>query len=221
MAVVMPSVKDRLLDLLVSGEYRGGQWLRESNLATALGVSRTPIRDALRELATVGVVDLVPHRGARIRHYSISDVEEVYRARAVVEPAAVASAVPQLRRQDIERLNDLNAQMAALPVDDGPPAEAAARGELSRLNNAFHQVFLDAAANRPLAAAAMHLRTPLLVAKVFVSYSPTALERSIMHHQELAIAASVQDADWAAAIMRAHILAGLQGHRDSAAAESP
>ncbi|OSM44486.1 GntR family transcriptional regulator [Nesterenkonia sp. PF2B19] len=58
----MATLADDLLGLIASGEYSGGQWLREGVLAERLGVSRTPVRDALRELAALSVVELVPHR---------------------------------------------------------------------------------------------------------------------------------------------------------------
>lgn len=208
----MSALKDRILQMIVSGEFTGGQWLRESALAERLGVSRTPVRDALRELSALGVLDLVPHRGAKIREHSYADIEQIYRARAVVEPAVVASAVPHLSEPEIGQLKQLASHMRALQETEGGPSPEA-RAELSRLNNEFHQVFIDAAENRPLALSALHLRTPLLVARVFISYSTEALERSLMHHDELIIAAEAGDAGWAEAIMRAHILAGFQGHR--------
>lgn len=208
----MSTLKDRILQMIVSGEFTGGQWLRESALAQRLGVSRTPVRDALRELSALGVLDLVPHRGAKIREHTYADIEQIYRARAVVEPAVVASAVPVLGAEERETLRGIASRMHALHDAGGDPSPRT-RAELSRLNNEFHQVFIDAAENQPLALAAEHLRTPLLVARVFVSYSARALERSLMHHDELIIAAEAGDADWAEAIMRAHILAGFQGHR--------
>lgn len=208
----MNALKDRILQMIVSGEFTGGQWLRESALAEKLGVSRTPVRDALRELSALGVLDLVPHRGAKVREHSYADIEQIYRSRAVIEPAVVASAVPQLVKPELARLRRIAARMRTLQEADGAPSPQT-RAELSRLNNDFHQVFIDSAENRPLALAAEHLRTPLLVARVFVSYSAQALERSLMHHDELIIAAEAGDADWAEAIMRAHILAGFQGHR--------
>lgn len=203
----MPTLADDILGLIAAGEFSGGQWLREGVLAERLGVSRTPVRDALRELSGLGVLDLVPHRGARIRDHSFTDIEQIYRARARVEPAVVADAVPRLRREHLERLRTVNATMHSLARD---PSR---RPELSRLNNEFHQVFLDAAGNRPLAASARHLITPLLVAHVFAAYSREALSRSLGHHEELILAAEAGDADWAEAIMTAHILSGLHGHR--------
>ncbi|GAA1178713.1 GntR family transcriptional regulator [Nesterenkonia xinjiangensis] len=208
----MAPLSDDVLGLIAVGEYTGGQWLREGALAERLGVSRTPVRDALRELAALGVLDLVPHRGARIREYAFADIEQIYHARARVEPAVVADAVPRLREDHLERLRQLSDRMHAMAHD------SSRRPELSRLNNEFHRVFLDAADNRALASSALHLVTPLLVAHVFAAYSEEALARSLMHHDELILAAQSGDARWAEAIMTSHILSGLHGHRAAHAA---
>lgn len=203
----MAALTDDVLGLIAVGEYTGGQWLREGVLAERLGVSRTPVRDALRELAALGVLDLVPHRGARIRQHTFADIEQIYRARARVEPAVVADAVPRLTDEHLQHLRRLSDRMHTLAHD---PSR---RPELSRLNNEFHRVFLDAAGNRALATSALHLVTPLLVAHVFAAYSGEALARSLMHHDELILAAQTGDAAWAEAIMTSHILSGLHGHR--------
>lgn len=203
----MSALTDEVLGLIASGEFTHGQWLRESVLADRLGVSRTPVRDALRELSALGVLDLIPHRGARIRDYTFTDIDHIYRARAHVEPAVVASAVPQLQEVHIDRLRRLSGRMHELARDPD------ARAELARLNNDFHRVFIDAASNRALADSALHLVTPLLVAHVFMAYTGEALTRSLMHHDELVLAAEAGDPAWAEAIMTSHILSGLHGHR--------
>src|SRR5690242_8818642 len=75
-----------------SGAVEPGAWLRESALAAALGLSRTPVREALRMLAAEGAVELVHNRGARVVQWSAADIDEVYRLRALLEGHAAALA---------------------------------------------------------------------------------------------------------------------------------
>lgn len=205
----MSELKDRIFDLIANGEFTGGHWLREETLAKRLGVSRTPVRGGLKELASSGVVKIVPNRGAQVVEYSETDIEEIYLARAHIEPDVVASAIPQLTESEIDDLRQLARHMEALT------GSSENRTEISRYNNEFHLTFIDAAANQALARAARDLLTPLLVARNFLAYSESVLDRSMRHHEELVLAAETRNPQWAHAVMRAHILSGLHGFRQS------
>src|SRR5260370_19142473 len=74
-------VIDRLRDMIIQGDLRAGEWLRQERLARELGVSHTPIREALKQLEVEGLVEHVPYRGVRVIEVSINDVEDIYTIR--------------------------------------------------------------------------------------------------------------------------------------------
>ncbi|WP_161958465.1 GntR family transcriptional regulator [Ornithinimicrobium cavernae] len=191
-----------VLALIVTGEASEGTWLRETTLAEQIGVSRTPVRQALNRLAAEGAVELRPHRGAQVASFSPEEMASLYDLRARFEPLAARLAVERLSAQDVEELVGLAAQMEAL-VGAGEPDPA----ELARLNDQFHAVFIREAGNRHLTLAIQTVTRPVFVARTFQTYSRHALERSMRHHAELVDAARLRDGEWAEAIMRAHILA--------------
>jgi DNA-binding GntR family transcriptional regulator len=183
------------------GELNPGVRLRESFLADALGVSRTPVREALRRLSAEGMVEMLPNRGAFLIGLSQQDLNALFELRARMEPYAVQLAVPLLTAAELDRMqvlvNEMNMAAAVSDFD-----------LLGRLNNEFHAMFLTRSGNRLLAGAVSSVIRPSIVRRVFHQYSPRALARSMAHHQEIVEAARAGDADWAEAVMRAHILAG-------------
>lgn len=191
-----------VLQMILDGEAPVGSWLREQTLAEQIGVSRTPVRQALNRLAAEGAIELVPNRGAQVVSFSDEDVEALFDLRARFEPLAVRLAVPQLTEERIAELADLATRMEALL--DRRPLDT---HQMSRLNNAFHGIFLAEAGNRHLTAAMQAVVRPALVTLTFQKYSERALRLSMHHHAELVEAARARDPEWAEAVMRAHILA--------------
>lgn len=193
--------------MILSGEVVEGDWLREVALAEQIGVSRTPIREALSRLAAEGAVVMHPRRGAQLVSLSDEEMESLFDLRVRFEPLAAKLAVPRLAAEEIAELVTLSEQMEEL-LDATPPDWQ----EMTRLNNEFHAVFIRHAGNRHLSLAIQTVIRPVVVARTFQTYSPHALERSMRHHAELIDAARAGDGDWAEAVMRAHILAARHAH---------
>lgn len=197
----------RLRTIIAAGELPSGAWLREAALAERLGVSRTPIREALSRLAAEGLVEISRNKGAQIVSFTPEDVVALYDLRAGFEPHAVLLAVPRLTDADLERLDSLSKRM-----EDS--VRSGRIEPLNSLNTEFHGVFLERCGNRHFGIALQAAMRPAVVAHTFRTYSPEALQRSMMHHAELVAAAVSRDGEWAEAIMRQHILAA----RNAAAA---
>lgn len=191
-----------VLSMILAGAVAEGEWLREVTLAEQLGVSRTPVREALKRLSAEGAVDLHPRRGAQVISLTEDETASLFELRARFEPLAVRLAVPRLSAEQLDALADLGDRMESLREAARPDW-----AEMSRLNNEFHAVFIRHSGNRHLSLAIQTVIRPVLVARTFQTYTPQALERSMRHHAELVDAARVGDADWAEAVMRAHILA--------------
>lgn len=199
-----------LLKMIVEGHIQPGDWIREADIASQLGVSRTPVRDALRELIGTGVLAMEPNRGVRVRSYTNEQIEEIYRSRALVEPYVIAASIPHITSEDIDRLKTMSATMRELSTD---PER---RTHVSELNRAFHRYFFEKVPDHPLSPTAQNLMIPIIVSRIIVAYEPRAVSVSMDHHDELIMAAEIQDPEWAASIMRTHILSGLNNYKRAA-----
>lgn len=187
-------------ELIASGELAPGSWLREKSLADRIGVSRTPVREALKRLAAEGMVEISRNKGAQVVSFTSDDLASLYDMRAVFESHAALLAVPRMTDDDVNALSDLAAAMEER-------VRSGKLGDLGILNSAFHEVIVERCGNRHFTSALHTFMRPGVVAHTFRNYSPEALNRSMHHHAELVIAARARDGEWAEAIMRAHILA--------------
>jgi DNA-binding GntR family transcriptional regulator len=114
------AVADWLAERIISGEEPPGARLAEVKLAELAGVSRSPVREALRLLAAEGLVELVPRIGALVAEVSLDDVRELYACRMLLEPVAAGLAVAALRPEDVLELETIRRAMeAAVEDDDG------------------------------------------------------------------------------------------------------
>lgn len=131
-------VAHRIREAILKGYFKPGQRLDQTELAERLGVSRSPVRDALRRLAAEGLVTMHPHRGAMVAELSPEELEEIYLIRRVLEGLAARQAVPNLTDEDLEALQGILRCM-----DETVDAE-----EWIELNYRFHHTIYRAA-NRP------------------------------------------------------------------------
>ena len=143
-SVLADQVKERLLEGILSGHYPPDSRIVETQVARELGTSQAPVREALRGLEALGVVEIAPFRGARVRRPSRREILEAYAVRFALEGLAARLAVPLMTDADIAELGACFDEMeAAAAVDDGPRvAEADAR---------FHGRIVELADNATLA----------------------------------------------------------------------
>ena len=142
-SVLADQVKERLLDGILAGRYAPDSRIVETQLARELGTSQAPVREALRGLAALGVVEITPFRGARVRRPTRRDLLEAYAVRSVLEGLGARLAVPHLTDSDLDELGGHVAEMQA----------AARRGDGHRVAEAdarFHGRIVELAANATL-----------------------------------------------------------------------
>lgn len=192
---------EAVCDGIADGTLVPGEWLRESSLGAALGLSRTPVREALRVLAAEGLVELVHNRGARVVRWDAEDVDETYRLRALLEGEAAGLAA---RRAPAEALAVLERAQAryerSIEADDAAVERAAC-------NDAFHAAVLTAAGSARLSSLLAVITQAPLVARALREYSEDDLRRSVLAHRDILTAVRERDEDLAVSAMRAHILA--------------
>lgn len=190
-----------LRELILHGQFAAGARLGEVELAERLGVSRTPVREALTRLAAEGLVELVPNRGARVASWSVAELEGVFDLRSALEPRLTGYAAPRARPDDVALLDELAAQMIAVGLP-GPNQDLDA---LVPLNRRFHGRLVTIADQPALATAlAGAIHAPIQL-RNFHAYDEASLRRSLAHHVEIVAAIRAGDPTWARAVMTAHI----------------
>ncbi len=185
----------RLLTELREGRLNPGDRLRETELADRLGMSRTPVREAIRQLEADGIVTHVPRQGATIRTLDYAEVMELYEMRAVLEGTAARLAARAASDIEIEELIDMNQQMAQL----GNAPEAFV------LNRQFHAALLDAAKNRFLARSIHTLQKALMILGPTTLTEPDRAAKAVEEHFGVLDAIRAREGALAEAAMRAHL----------------
>jgi len=192
---------------IITGELRSGDTLQEAKLADKIGVSRTPVREALSRLSGEGLVVLQRYKRGYVSHFSSKDVAEVFRLRAMFEGHAAGRAATRISDEDIARLEDLEDRMEELFARLGWNAHLEGFDDL---NTEFHTVIAQAADSprleRILAAS---LELP---ASIFNSYAEPVEERTRrthVQHREIIMALKMRNPHWAEAAMSAHLFSLL------------
>jgi DNA-binding GntR family transcriptional regulator len=136
-------IKDLLLAQIIRGEIKPGERLVESRIAAAMQTSQAPVRDAIRDLGTVGVVEIRRNKGAVVRQFDREELAQIYAVRAELEGMAVERAALDHAEQVGPELLGLCDQMEAA-------VEAGDMAAFVDLNTRFHRTIVTASGNRPL-----------------------------------------------------------------------
>lgn len=203
-----------------SGAYPAGKWLREEEIAAVAGVSRTPVREALRRLQAEGLVEVLPNRGAMVVRWGEADLDDIFDLRALLEGYAVRQAAERHPRSacDLESLMSLCAVMDQRLDRLGEDEKA--YEEITELNLQFHTALHEWSGNRRLLTVLPNIIRPPLVWHTFHRYTHEELTRSFAHHRELLDAIAAGDGDWAESIMHAHLRAARASLRRAAAKQA-
>ncbi len=193
---------EALRERITSGGLGPGTWLREHTVATSLGLSRTPVREALRLLAAEGVVELVHNRGARVVSWSAEDIDEAYRLRALIEGYGAGRAAHRVDAECVAELRALQERYERA-LDEQDPRVAAS----AQCNADFHAAVLAASGSTRLPALVAMVSSAPHVRRVLHSYDDDDRQRSVTAHRDVITAIANGDADLATAAMSSHILA--------------
>jgi DNA-binding GntR family transcriptional regulator len=188
---------------ILDGTFALGARLPEEDLATRAGVSRTPVREALRQLAAEGFVTFAPNRGAQVASWSDDDLDEIFQLRALLESHGATRAARRMGATHLLTLHELADGMDRAARRATP----AALDRIAELNNRFHRTILTVADSQRLTAMLDTVIVVPVVQRTFHHYTTAALWRSMHHHRELLAAFEAGDGEWAGTVMRTHVLA--------------
>ena len=206
-------------EAIVDGRLSPGERLKEENLATELGISRTPIREALLLLQTEGLVEAVPNRGAFVRAYEHGDLQDLYELRAVLEGHAARRAAERLTEAELDELRASCARFERLVAGPREPRVDFVR-ELVRENALFHDTILAAARNERLTGMVHQVVAMPLVYKSYIWYSPDQARAAAHAHAKLVLAFAQRDGARAELVMREHIYEARDVLAEHGAAEA-
>ena len=169
-------------EAILDGRLQPGQRLKEEDLARQLGISRTPVREALLMLQVEGLIVATPNRGATVRVHTPDDLEDLYVLRAVLEGHAVRRAASRVGEEQVDELR-----------------------ELVRENLFFHNTILEIAGSARLASMVRRVIELPLVYKSYIWYSPDQKRISSHYHRQIVNALASGDGERAELIMKEHV----------------
>ncbi len=196
-------VAERLRQRIFAHELPPGSWVDEQRLAEEYGISRTPLREALKVLASEGLVTLKPRRGCYVTEISEADLNDIFPLLALLEGRAIVEAMRRATQDDLDELQGLHEQL-----------ERAARdGRIQRffdINQAFHLKLQELSGNRWMLNLIQHLRKVMKLSRAISLTHEGRLQQSLEEHRVIMAALLGGQPNQAELAMREHLLNCLQ-----------
>ena len=193
----------RIKQMILNGDFEGGSRLPEDMIAARIGLSRTPIRNAMAQLRVEGLITVTPNSGARVASFGAEELSEMGEMRAMLEGYGAALAARRITPAALSRLDALcDAMAAAMETEPVPDLN-----EVSRINLVFHREVAVASGNSRLPATLESLWNVSVMARKYGLFSAMRRNRSVAHHREIVEALRARDPVWVRSIMETHILA--------------
>lgn len=206
---------EQIRGMILSGELRPGAPLREEALADKCGVSRTPIREALRQLAAELLITKTESQRSFVSDWSLDEVRDTFELRAVVEGLAARRAAERITPELLSKMRTANARLQRANDRSAPDTT-----EFLEANREFHNLIVEAAASPRLAVLLAAVIEQPIVWRTAQHYGSDELQRSHDEHAELLSAFERRDGRWAQEIMGAHIRRAYHAYADAHAALS-
>ena len=187
-----------LREMILQGELRPGEKVPEEELCERFGVSRTPIREALKVLAAEGVLQILPHRGAIVARITEEQIEELFPIMASLERLAGLLACQNATDADVARMRALHERMIAC-------YEADDEVEYLRHNRLIHEGFFTIAGNATLSAFYQQILTRIHACRFVVRKSREHWQAAVAEHTQMIEALAARDAPRLAAILETHV----------------
>lgn len=195
--------------MILAGQLVPGEQIREEQLADVCGVSRTPVRDALRRLEAESLISRNESQRSFVAEWSLEDIAEAFQLRALLEGRAAKRAAVRITAEQMRVLKACNRRIEAA-ITGGTPHI----GAFLENNRIFHATIMEAAASVRLTNILASIVEQPVVLRTAQQYDRENLIRSHSEHQELVAAFERRDGDWAESVMAAHIHRAFHAYAD-------
>lgn len=196
---------------ILSGTFAPGTHLKEGELVDLCGVSRTPVRDALRQLAIDRYVVTRRNQGVFVNKWTVDDIKDIFELRAILESMVAERAATHITDAQVHELGEIQQAIQAM-LDEN---EALNVDFFLEQNKRFHDILLEATRSRALADSLSQIVQPPLIAQTARQYSRQELQNSNDHHRDIVAALEVRDGALAASVMKIHIISAQRKFMNS------
>lgn len=191
-------VCENIRQAIIDGTFSPGERLMEIQLADEMGVSRTPVREAIRKLELEGFVVMIPRRGTYVADISIKDITEIYEIRTCLDTLAAGLAAERITDEELEALNRLLVEIGQHIVDNNME-------KIVEADTAFHDILYQASRNERLRSIINNLREQLTGIRGRSMSYPGRLIETMEEHRTLVDSIAARDSERAQEAARVHI----------------
>ena len=188
-------ILETIRDAIMSGALKPGEKVAEPELAERFGISRTPIREAFRQLESEGYLTVIPRKGAVVVSFSPKEIEEFYAIKSILEGYAARRACSNLTGREVEKLRAINDKLLQL-ADEGDLKH------FFKVHSDFHEMFIRAADNEKLHDMISNLVGKFQRLRIASLSMPGRMHISVQEHEKIVDAFAARDADLAEQLVR-------------------
>jgi len=191
-------IVNNLRDMIMTGELEEGDKIKENELCTSMGISKTPLREALRVLSAEKLIKLVPNRGSYVCKPTLKEIKEMFDVMSVLEGICARTAVEKMRDSDFARLEKLHEKLEE-------NFQRRDQKNYIKFNNLYHTFLQELAGNQTLNQIIYGLRQKILLYRFKSLNLPGRFEKSIQEHRELLKTFQERDPEKAEMLIKTHL----------------
>jgi DNA-binding GntR family transcriptional regulator len=202
------AVLDQIRDMIIEGQLLPGSRIYEGQVGAALGVSRTPLREAIKTLASEGLVEIVPAKGAVVRRFTEQDIREILEVLKAIEQAAALLTCKRASAAEIKKIRQMHDRMMDL---------YATRNRLAyfKLNQAIHSAIVQGAGNSVLAQTHETLQARIKRIRFIGHEGPERWAAAVGEHEEMIVALAARNGKQLSEVLGRHLDMAMDRVRDA------
>jgi DNA-binding GntR family transcriptional regulator len=192
-------VAKRIREMIRKGTLKKGDKIVEKPLCKTMGISRTPLREALRLLSSEGLVELIPNKGAHVAEPSMTDIREMFRVMSILEGTCARECAEKMNEDGLKKLDSLHQKLERHCLEKNHEKYMA-------VNHKYHTLVQELAGSKILTEVINGLRQKILLYRYRQIYEPNRLETSMQEHRELHEAFRKKNSAAAERLMKEHLI---------------
>lgn len=201
-------VFQRIREDILNGKYKENQELRENTIGKELGVSRTPVREALRQLELEGLVTIIPNKGAYVTGFSDKDIQDIYMICMLLEGLCARWVTEHITQQQLDELDEVILLSEFYMKKDSNIKE-----QMISLDSRFHEILYEASDSRFLSKLLNDFNNYVKSINGNILVSTDRMRKSVREHKQILRAIRDGDADMAEQLANEHVMHMLQGFK--------